>query len=68
MPCKCESLHQGKFGGEMGIRSLGLKTIDYPVVWVFPELVVCLDCGWAEFVVPEPELPVLAKLHAEAAV
>ena len=30
-----------------------LKDIDKPVVWVFPEVVVCLDCGTAEFAVPE---------------
>ena len=30
-----------------------------PVVWVFPTISVCLDCGRAEFVVPEKELEVL---------
>lgn len=67
MPCKCGSSNQGKFGGEMGIHSLGLRNIDDPVVWVFPELVVCLDCGRAEFVVPSAELRLLAKLDADAA-
>jgi hypothetical protein len=66
MPCKCESLHQSKFRGEMGIRCLGLTNIDRPIVWVFPELIVCLDCGRAEFVVPEAELRQLAKLDADA--
>jgi len=27
----------------MGIHFLGLKDIDKPVVWVFPEVIVCLD-------------------------
>lgn len=45
----------------MGIRSPGLKGLDKPIVWVFPELLVCLDCGMAEFVVPEAELRVLAE-------
>jgi hypothetical protein len=49
------------FIGEMGIRSPGLKGLDKPIVWVFPELIVCLDCGTAEFVVTETELRVLAK-------
>jgi hypothetical protein len=45
----------------MAIHFLGLKTIDMPVVWVFPEVVVCLHCGAAEFAVPEAELRQLAK-------
>jgi len=39
----------------------GLKNIDKPVLWVFPELTVCLDCGTAEFAVPDAELRQLAK-------
>jgi len=45
----------------MGIYFPGLKNIDKPVAWVFPELVVCLDCGTAQFAVPEAELCQLAK-------
>lgn len=67
MPCKsCRSVNQSKFSGEMGIHFPGLKNIDKPVVWVFPELVVCLDCGTAEFPVPEAELRLLAKRDAAA--
>jgi hypothetical protein len=51
----------------MGIHFSGLKNIDKPVVWVFPELVVCLDCGNAEFGVPEAELRQLAEGDAAAA-
>ena len=37
--CKsCGSANQKKFIGEMGIRSPGLKNIDKPIVWVFPNL------------------------------
>lgn len=68
MPCKsCGSASQRKFIGEMGIRSPGLKNIDKPTAWVFPELIVCLDCGTAEFVVPTPELRRLAKDDSAAA-
>jgi len=38
----------------------GQKT-DQPIVWVFPELVVCLDCGDAQFTVPEAELRLLQR-------
>jgi hypothetical protein len=68
MVCKsCGSAKQGKFSGEIGIHFPGLKNIDKPVVWVFPEVVVCLDCGMAQFAVPEPELRLLGKSGAAAA-
>jgi hypothetical protein len=68
MPCKsCGSINQSKFGGEIAIHSPGLKGIDKPVVWVFPELVVCLECGLTEFAVPEAELRRLAKSDVAAA-
>jgi hypothetical protein len=68
MPCKsCGSANQRKLSAEIAIRFPGLKNIDKPVVWVFPEIVVCLDCGTAEFAVPEAELRLLAKGDAAAA-
>ena len=67
MQCKsCGSVNQNKFNGEMGIRASGLKNIDKPLVCVFPELIVCLDCGMAEFVIPEAELRLLAEGDAAA--
>jgi hypothetical protein len=67
MPChSCGSVNQYNFRGEMGIHFPGLKNIDKPVVWVFPDLIVCLDCGMAEFTVPEAELRLLAKGSAAA--
>ena len=68
MRCKlCGSAKQQKFIGEMDIRSPGRKGLDKPIVFVFPDLIVCLDCGMAEFVVPEAELYLLAKGDAAAA-
>ncbi len=68
MPCKsCGSVNQKKFSTEMGIHFPGLKDIDKPTVWVFPEFAICLDCGAAEFAVPEEELHQLAKGDAAAA-
>jgi len=62
MPCKsCGSANQSKFIGEIGIHFPGLKNIDKPIVRVFPGIVICLDCGAAEFAVPEAELRLLAK-------
>jgi hypothetical protein len=62
MRCRsCGSQDLGRFTGELAIHFSGLKNINEPHVWVFPELVVCLKCGFAEFAVPETELRRLAK-------
>jgi hypothetical protein len=62
MPCKsCKSLNQSKFTTEIAIHFPELKNIDKPAVWVFPEAVVCMNCGTAEFAVPEAELRLLCK-------
>ncbi len=62
MSCKsCQSEHQSKLTSEIAIHFPGLKGLDKPIVWVFPKVLVCLDCGFAEFAVPERELSVLVK-------
>jgi len=62
MSCKsCQSQNQRGFNGETAIHFPGLKGLNKPIVWVFPELLVCLDCGVTEFSVPEKELGVLVK-------
>ncbi len=68
MPCKsCGSVNKEKFSAEMGIHFPGLKNIDKPVVWLFPEVLVCLDCGMAEFSVPKIELRQLQQSDSAAA-
>jgi hypothetical protein len=68
MPCKtCGSVNQSKFSAEMGIHFLELKNIDKPTVWVLPEVIVCLDCGTAEFAVPAEELRQLKEGDAAVA-
>jgi hypothetical protein len=58
--CKsCGSKNQSNFTSEIGIHFPGMRGISKPVVWVFPELVVCLDCGITEFAVPEAQRPQL---------
>jgi hypothetical protein len=57
MLCKsCGSENMGKFGGEIAVHFPGLKNIDKPHVYVSADLVVCLDCGIAQFAVPTAEL------------
>ena len=68
MPCKsCGSDNLGKFWGEIAIHFPGLKNLDKPIVWVFPEVGVCLDCGTAQFAIPQSQLRLLQKGDAAAA-
>jgi hypothetical protein len=62
MACKhCSSDHQSTFSTEMNIHFPGIEGLDKPTVWVFPKVVVCLDCAFAEFVVPKNELHALVE-------
>ena len=66
--CKsCGSDRHSKFTAEIAIHFPGLNGIDRPIVWVFPELLVCLDCGNTVFVIPETELRSLAEGDTTAA-
>lgn len=57
MSCKrCASDEQKNFNGELAIHFPGLEGLDKPVVWVFPKLLVCLRCGFGEFVVPDEQV------------
>jgi hypothetical protein len=57
MSCKsCQSEHQSNLNGEIAIHFPGLSGLNKPIVWVFPKLLVCLDCGFTEFEVPKNEL------------
>jgi hypothetical protein len=60
--CKsCGSNNQAKFNAEIGIHVPELKNTDNAIVWVFPELVVCLNCGFTELTVPEDQTRQLEK-------
>ena len=56
---RCSAENPQTFNGELAIHFKGLAGLNKPVVWVFPEITICLNCGSAEFVVPERELKVL---------
>jgi hypothetical protein len=68
MSCKsCQSAYQSKLNGEIAVHFPGLKNVDKPIVWVFPKLVVCLDCGFTEFVIPATELRRLVEIDSACA-
>jgi hypothetical protein len=67
MSCNsCKSENQSNFNGEIAIHIPGLKGLDKPIVWVFPKLAVCLDCGLTEFVIRDTELRVLREENAQS--
>jgi hypothetical protein len=62
MTCKsCTSENQQRFTSEIAVHFAGLKNLDKPPVFVFPKLLVCMDCGFTEFAIPETELLLLGK-------
>jgi hypothetical protein len=68
VPCKsCGSDIQDTFRTEIAIH----LSIDKPLVLIFPEIVVCLNCGkpdfLAHFTVPESELRLLTERGTAAA-
>ena len=65
MPCKsCHSVNQKAYPSEINIHPpQGMRNLDKPTVWAFPMLVVCAECGFAEFVLSEDELQQLRYNH-----
>ena len=62
MSCQlCHSGNQRKFGSEINIHFPGYEGFVKPTVLAFPNLVVCLDCGFTEFRLEEKELRLLAE-------
>jgi hypothetical protein len=69
MSCQsCQSENQSNFNGEIAVHFPGLEGLEKPFVWVFPRLLVCLDCGFTEFTIPETELRVLRDGTVSSAV
>jgi hypothetical protein len=57
MPCRaCRSGHPIEFPAELNIHFPGPENFEKPTVWVFPRLLVCLNCGFTEFFIPEADV------------
>ena len=55
----CGSANLGRFAAETAVHSVGMENINKPAVFVFPELAVCLHCGFAAFAVSQEQLRTL---------
>ena len=57
MKCKgCKSERLQKFEGELTVSLADLKGLKAPPVYIRPAVCVCLNCGFAELLVPAREL------------
>jgi hypothetical protein len=62
MGCKsCGSENRSALPAEINIHFPGMGNFTRPTVWVFPQLMVCLNCGFTELVIPETELQLLVE-------
>jgi hypothetical protein len=64
----CASVNQAEFATEMNIHFPTIEN-QQPSVWLFPKLLVCLDCGSSLFAIPKAELSKLCgtdKLLSQA--
>jgi hypothetical protein len=52
----CESSNQAEFPTEIAIHFAGPTDLNTPHVFISPKALVCLDCGFSQFAVPETEL------------
>ncbi len=60
MACKsCRSDNQTQFPTEMNVHFPGKENWEKPSVWLFPSVLICLDCGFAEFSIDGDGLPKL---------
>jgi hypothetical protein len=58
MPCtSCQSVYQCEFPAEINIHFPGgLRNLNKPSVVVFPSVLVCSTCGFAQFRLADQEL------------
>jgi hypothetical protein len=62
LACKsCGAGNQSEHLAEINVHLSARKDLHKAAVLVFPKLLVCLDCGSTQFVLPEIELRLLRE-------
>jgi hypothetical protein len=62
MPCKaCKSENLQKLEGELSATFPNVNALNIPPIYVCQKVLACLDCGFAELVIPTSELQLLKK-------
>lgn len=65
MACKvCNSENLQKLEGELTASLPSLKGLEVPPIYVCQSVLVCMDCGFTELVIPSAELQSLKKTRA----
>jgi len=65
MACKvCNSENLQRLDGELTASLPSLKAVKVPPIYVCQNVVVCLDCGFSELVIPTTDLQALKKAKA----
>jgi len=57
----CKSANQREFPSEVCIHFPGIDNSTKPAVFVFPQILVCLACGVAQFPIRDGEVERLAE-------
>ena len=69
MSCKvCKSQNLQKLDGELTVSQPSLKALRVSPVYVCDSVLICLDCGFTELVIPARELQSLKKAQSAAGV
>jgi hypothetical protein len=65
MACRaCKSENLQKADGELTVSLPSLKALEVPPIYVCRAVLVCMDCGFTELVIPAAELLSLRKAKA----
>ena len=52
----CQSENQHTFSGELALHFRGLEGLNKPIIWVFEDISVSLECGYAHSTSPREPL------------
>lgn len=67
MACiSCKSANEKVFPAEINVHFPGPEGLEKPTVWVFPQLLVCLDCGQTRFAMPKAQVQQLGDRDLRA--
>jgi hypothetical protein len=61
----CSSKTQRKLNAELALHFPGLQGLDKPIVWAFPEVLICLNCGFAVFALADAPLKELGQTYTD---
>jgi hypothetical protein len=67
MSCfSCTSRNEAEFAAEVNVHFPGCQEFGQPGIFVFPKVLVCLDCGFSRFTTPDKELALLQAVPRQA--